>query len=195
MRSSSLGWLMVILLAACQENTIDLERVGSVEGTVVNNDFEPLANAQITTVPATSVVLSDSAGVFTIEGIVEGEYTLFAEQTNYERASLKVTVVGDQVSQAAFVLDLVPPTFSQLSGTVVDAATNRVLSNVSVTTNPPTSALLTNELGRVSVDSIPEGIYTIIAKKAGYQTDSVTISLSAGRVNPFVLPISPSEGS
>ncbi len=191
MRSSSFRWLIVILLAACQENTIGLERVGSVAGTVVNNNFELLANAQITTVPATSVVLSDSAGAFTIAGIVEGEYTLFAEQANYERASLKVNVIGDQTSQAAFILDAIPPTFSQLNGIVVDAVTNQTLSNVSVTTNPPTSALLTNELGRISVDSIPEGIYTIFAKKAGYQTDSVTISLSAGRSNPFALPLSP----
>jgi hypothetical protein len=185
----------MVILFACQENTVEPQTFGTINGSVTNEDFSPLANVQITTVPPTSVVLTDSGGVFVVEGVVPGEYSVFAEKADYQRTSLKVSITVDQTSQATFTLAPEPLTFGQLSGQVVDAISNQPISNVSITTRPPTSALLTDGQGRVVIDSVPEAIYTIIAKKVGYQTDSVTISLTVGKGNPFALPLSPTDDS
>lgn len=184
------GWIMVILFA-CQENTIEPQNFGTIGGSVTNEEFNFLANVEITTVPPTSVVLTDSGGVFTIEGVAPGEYSVFAEMADYQRTSVKVSVVADQTSQAILTLPSESAMFGQLSGQVVDAVSSQPIYNVSITTRPPTSALLTDGQGRVVIDSVPEAVYTIVARRVGYLTDSITISLSAGRANPFALPLSP----
>ncbi|GAB3539610.1 hypothetical protein GCM10027443_36380 [Pontibacter brevis] len=64
-----------------------------------------------------------------------------------------------------------------IRGVVIDATTNRPIEAVSITTNPATSAVITNEEGVFSITGISRGDYSISAQKLGYKTRTVTIAV------------------
>ncbi|MBL1215042.1 MAG: hypothetical protein HND52_16890 [Ignavibacteriae bacterium] len=70
-----------------------------------------------------------------------------------------------------------PELFGSISGVVLDAETSTPIEGASITTGPPTHAIVTNANGMFSIDDIPTDNYTITAKKVGYKNGSVTISV------------------
>lgn len=66
--------------------------------------------------------------------------------------------------------------FRTLNGLVVDA-NGKPLKGVTVTTDPPTSALLTNDLGEFLITGLPEGTYTIHLVKQGFLGNSTLIAV------------------
>ena len=62
-----------------------------------------------------------------------------------------------------------PEVFGSITGTVFDSETNEVIENVSITTNPATSAITTDNSGNFVINNVPIGNYSITAKKSGYR--------------------------
>jgi len=73
-----------------------------------------------------------------------------------------------------------PQLFGSLVGTVLATEDNIAISQATISTNPPTSSLQTDELGRFVIDQIEEGTYTIRAEKEGFVTEieNVTVFLN-----------------
>lgn len=64
-----------------------------------------------------------------------------------------------------------------IRGVVLDAETNSPVQAVSITTNPATSAVVTDENGTFAIADIQGGDYSIMAQKLGYKMKTVTVAV------------------
>jgi hypothetical protein len=84
--------------------------------------------------------------------------------------------------------DLLEPELTgAIEGQVLDFDTRAPLSGVGITTNPPTGALVTDDEGRFRLDELPAGNYSVAGRLAGYDPNSVTVSVRDGDVTSAVL--------
>lgn len=72
--------------------------------------------------------------------------------------------------------------FRTLTGVVVDNGGQPVKQAI-VTTDPPTSTLLTDDLGKFLITSLSEGVYTIQTAKQGFAINSAVIAIKG--LGPF----------
>lgn len=70
-----------------------------------------------------------------------------------------------------------PQMFGSISGVVLDQAKGVALEGVSITTNPSTSAVLTDNQGKFVILNVPVGSYTVTARKDGFVKESISISV------------------
>ncbi len=90
----------------------------------------------------------------------------------------------------------VDPVFTgSISGKVVDAKSGTALGGSSITTNPATDAILSDNSGTFSIKDIAVGNYTITAKKSGYKTSSVTITVKENATTQAVILLEDSPTS
>lgn len=80
-----------------------------------------------------------------------------------------------------------PETFGSIQGRVLDFETGAALANAVITTSPPSSALVANENGEFTVESVAAGNYTVTASRNGYQPGAVTVAVQQNRVTQAVL--------
>ncbi len=71
-----------------------------------------------------------------------------------------------------------PEFFGSISGQVLNSETNQAIENVSITTNPSSDALITDANGNFDITNVRTGTYTVVARKEGFGTESVSISVS-----------------
>ncbi|MBF8964938.1 carboxypeptidase-like regulatory domain-containing protein [Pontibacter sp. FD36] len=64
-----------------------------------------------------------------------------------------------------------------IAGVVLDATTSTSLVAVSISTNPATSAIVTDAEGRFLIEGIGSGDYSITAKKSGYKSEAVNVAV------------------
>lgn len=88
-----------------------------------------------------------------------------------------------------------PDSTGSIKGTVRDYDTNKTLSNVNITTSPPTSSLVTDSNGNFTINNIASGNYSINASKYGYTGNSVTVNVNYGQNTEAVIFMKPSSGS
>lgn len=94
------------LLNACQENLVEPAYFGSVSGTVLDGRNNlPLANASVTTNPATSSYLTDAQGKFQIDNVPIGRLAITVNRTDYQQVVTNVTVTEGQTANVAVVLN------------------------------------------------------------------------------------------
>ncbi|MCB2408985.1 carboxypeptidase regulatory-like domain-containing protein [Hymenobacter lucidus] len=90
--------LLILLLGqvllACEDDTIEPVRYGSLEGIVLDasSNNAPLANAVITTNPATSSFTTDAEGKFYLPNVVTGKYAISVKKTDYKTENVNVQV-------------------------------------------------------------------------------------------------------
>ena len=183
----------ILLLSACQETTINPVAVGTLRGSVTSTFGEAVANARVETSPASSVVLTDSAGQFVIEGINAGEYTVTAKLAAFRNETLTVTVAANQTTQVAFSLEPRASSLGSLFGTLLDAISNQPVASASITTNPPSVALITGPTGQFAIDSLATGNYTVMVEKFGYAPDSVAVAVNENKVTPVAMLLTPAD--
>ena len=57
--------LCILLISACQEDTITPQTFGTISGEVVRaDDFAPIEQASISSTPTTSSIITDASGRF-----------------------------------------------------------------------------------------------------------------------------------
>ncbi len=99
--------LILALLFSCSEDTIDLEGTGSITGKVVSvGTNEPLENVKISTNPSTSIVFTDSDGIYAIDNMPVGEYSLSAEREDLLTVFEGVTVLVDSELEVVLEMDI-----------------------------------------------------------------------------------------
>lgn len=64
-----------------------------------------------------------------------------------------------------------------IAGIVLDGVTSNPLVSVSISTNPASTALVTDAEGRFLIEGIGSGDYSITAKKSGYKTETVNVAV------------------
>lgn len=90
--------------------------------------------------------------------------------------------------------DLLEPDLrGSIEGQVIDAETNAALGGAGITTNPPSSSLLTDGEGRFRLENLPEGNYTVTARRNGYRSNTTTVSVRDGETTPAVIFLEESD--
>jgi TolB protein len=86
-----------------------------------------------------------------------------------------------------------PETYGSISGTVLDAESNLAVSGAGITTNPPTSAVLTDNSGKFHLTDMAVGDYVISISKAGYTKGTVSVSVKEGKTSDAVILLTKSD--
>lgn len=97
----------IVLLTSCSkdDNNPIIPATGTIEGIVLDAvSLNPLIGVTISTNPATSIVLTNGEGKYSISGVPAGSYTVIASKDGYNSSNLNVTVNSGQISQASFTL-------------------------------------------------------------------------------------------
>jgi hypothetical protein len=96
----------MLLVTACDEETIGPQTRGSLEGVVQDAETnDPIAQANVTTSPPTQSVLTKGDGSFTLTDIPTGNYSVEASKTKYEARSVQVRVQENQTTSATLLLE------------------------------------------------------------------------------------------
>jgi len=86
--------------------------------------------------------------------------------------------------------DLLEPDLQgSIQGQVRDFDTREPLGGVSISTNPPTSSIITDEEGRFRIDDLPTGNYSVVGRLSGYDQNSITIAVRDGEITPADLSL------
>ena len=88
-----------------------------------------------------------------------------------------------------------PVLYGNLTGIVFSPDGKSIITGASVSTNPPTSAIVTNDSGAFSIQNIPIGNYTVTASKNGYSKGTVSISVTNGETSQAILFLNNSSSS
>ncbi|MFK7936329.1 MAG: carboxypeptidase regulatory-like domain-containing protein [Saprospiraceae bacterium] len=88
----------IMLLSSCREETIEPKLFGSVVGVVLLDNDENIAidNARVSTNPATTSVVTDSLGRFSLDSIEVNTYTLRIEKKGFNTELEGVSVIEDR---------------------------------------------------------------------------------------------------
>ena len=78
--------------------------VGSVAGTVVDAELQPVAGADVALLENQMATKSDANGSFTLNGVAPGSYRVVAEALGYESTARKVEVAAGEVTKLQLVL-------------------------------------------------------------------------------------------
>jgi len=90
---------------ACNEDTLDIERKGSLTGRVLDQETgEPIQSVKISTNPASTTTVTDENGEFSLMKILVDSYSVQAELEGYRTGFEPVNVVEDGVAEV--VIDL-----------------------------------------------------------------------------------------
>ena len=94
------------------------------------------------------------------------------------RFSILAGVLAFAVLIGACSEDTIEPTlYGSISGTVLDNETNLPIAGASVTTSPPTNAIVTDDQGQFSFTEVPVGEVIITASKNGFRKTSVAVTV------------------
>ncbi len=80
-----------------------------------------------------------------------------------------------------------PVLYGTINGTVMDADDNSLVGTASVTTNPPTGAIITDSKGAFSIKNAPTGNYSVSASKPGYNKGTVSISVNENSTTEAII--------
>jgi uncharacterized surface anchored protein len=167
----------------------------SVGGTVRNsNGTTPLVNSLLRVANQNGIVIAeiqtDIDGNFFIEGLLPGEYSIVAINTDYRSQVLTINVQPNETGTANFNLAAIPSLFS---GVVTDAESGLPIVGAIVETfdllNRPIAVGLTNNVGFYTITGLSEGTYTLRASAQGYGSDArqSTLGVNDPNVENFAL--------
>ncbi len=125
--------MMLLIFAACSEDTIDLEGLGAIKGRVVTvGTNEPIENVKISTNPSSSTVFTDADGFYKIENMPAGKYSLSAQKEGLLDQFEGVTVITDTEIEIVFEMDIETagnkPPDAAILDTPIDNAVNQPIN-------------------------------------------------------------------
>lgn len=84
--------------------------------------------------------------------------------------------------------------YGSITGLVKDGSNDQVVANANVTTNPPSSAVLTDAEGRFTITDVVAGDVSISVKKEKYSSSTLSVMVKANQTTDVTILINPSEG-
>jgi len=86
---------------------------------------------------------------------------------------------------------ITPDTFGELFGQIVEEGSNEPIEDVSITSNPPTTSLLTDVDGRFTLSSVKSGNYSLRIEKDGYLTRLESVAIFADQATNILIKLRP----
>jgi len=159
--------------------------LGGIFGIVTDADSNPLEGVKITTTPATTEVLTDANGSYSLLDLSAGDYTIEAEKSKYKTKTKTVTVTNGQLSNG----DISILRLGGISGKVTDADNNPV-EGVKITTSPATLEVFTDAEGNYNFIDLIAGSYDIMAEKETFSTFTKSVIVEDGKTTNGDISIS-----
>jgi TolB protein len=98
-RSFFIVFLLVLVQLSCTEDRIDPEITGHIKGYIKDTETNnPVVNVEISTNPATQVLLTNENGEFVLKDIEIGEYKILINKDQYENKMLNAKVKEDDTT-------------------------------------------------------------------------------------------------
>ena len=97
--------MVILLIAGCEDEKLDVDRYGSLSGIIVDGDtYQPLAGVLVSTSPASSSIITSASGEFSFSKILTGEVTVSARKKDYLSSNVLVSVHEDEETQMSMYL-------------------------------------------------------------------------------------------
>jgi TolB protein len=80
-----------------------------------------------------------------------------------------------------------PAYYGTLTVTVLDGSTNQPVASVGVSTTPATGSFVTDSKGQLTIEQVPAGTLSVVARKAGYDATTSSVTLANGQTQAVVL--------
>jgi len=149
---------------------------GKISGRVTNaEDGSPIAGATVS--DGTRTTTTDASGEYTIADVPPGTYEVTASKEDYDSSSLTVTVSeGGTAIANLWLSEVILP--GTITGTVTDAEEGSPVEGAMVTDGTKTTT--TDASGEYTIADVPPGTYGVTASKSGYESSSLTVTVSEG---------------
>ena len=85
--------------------------------------------------------------------------------------------------------------YGTVTGIVLDANTNLPIATANVSTNPPSSSILTDNDGKFTIDQVPTGSVVVTSQKDKYATGTAKVSVQANQTTDVVILLDPMDPS
>ncbi len=144
--------MLLVFITSCSETGIEDSGSGTLTGTVVADGTNtPLINVKISTSPVSNTVFTDEEGKFTIENVIEGDYSVQADLDGYLTAFKAASVSQGQTNNVVFELKIStannrPPTTPILISPEDNAVIENIGANFVWSASDPDADILTYTL-------------------------------------------------
>ena len=98
--------LPVLLVLGCENNLLEPDLRGAIEGQVFDFDTrEPLSGVNITTNPPTGSLITDENGSFRLDDLPVGNYSIAGRRSGYDSNSITISVLDGETRTAVLLLE------------------------------------------------------------------------------------------
>ena len=157
---------------------------GGVVGEVVlAGSDEPISDVNITVKEQSGLtVTTNSLGVFNIQSIAEGTYTIIFEKAGFSSASNVVNVSNGKLINIGKVALNILPTTGVLRGAVFDSESQAPITNAQLNLTGPQSLVINvDQSGAFNLTNLMPGSYSLGISADGYNSVTATFDISAGQ--------------
>ncbi len=162
----------------------------ALTGVVFGPRGEPLYHVQVLLDAVDLVALTDSSGIFRVEGITPGPHTLTFTKPGFEARSYRFTLPNQpqpDIDLGALMLDRLRESLTTVTGTVVDSMTVEPVAAAQVGLDGEVE-VISDANGVFRVDAVRAGFHTLAVRRIGYEPTFVDFEIPTGqaRVNLIV---------
>jgi len=156
---------------------------GIVGEVVLAGSDEPISNVNVTVKEQSgTTVTTNSLGVFNIQSIAEGTYTLIFEKAGFSGASNVVNVSnGKLINIGKIALNILPAT-GVLQGSVFDYDSQAPIVNAQLNLSGPQNLVVNvDQSGAFNLTNLIPGSYSLGISADSYNSVTATFDVSAGK--------------
>jgi len=178
---SATGTVTVSGADATKDFTMTAQPAGTyqISGHVyVTGTTTGISGAALSFSSGTYSATTDSSGHYSVSGVPSGTYSVAITATGYQSATGTVTVSGADATKD-FAMTAQAAGTHQISGHVYESGTTTAISGATVRTSSYSAT--TDSSGHYSI-SVPDGTYTISVSASGYESASMSVTVSGSDV-------------
>lgn len=170
---------------------------GSITGTVLDTNSNPIANALIEAIQGNAILSTtstDNLGHYVLTGLAPGSYVLRASANLFQVSLQGVTVAANTQITSNFILQSQP---GSISGFIQDANTLAPIAGANVVIlqgGVPVASALTQSDGSYSISGLPVGSYVIQASANNFQLNQQGILVTPNAALIVNLSLNESPG-
>lgn len=209
MRSVTLLLLAGMIIAGCgAEDPAAPNTTGgtaALKGTIYrSSDMKPVEGAIVSTLPATSSIVTTTTGTFEFSGIASGAYVVTAAKIGLDTQSVTVTVAPRQTATADIILQSTgvdtgngedtTRRYGQVAGVVMNVA-GAGISQIRVELEPGSRVAFTNGMGLFAFDSVLAGPVVLRFVLPSGKVLTRTLTVNAGQLSNVSVTVADDQPS
>lgn len=149
---------------------------GTITGTIVEDSSgATVSGVNITTSPATNAATTDQSGSFTLSNVTPGSYKVEASKYGYRFTTADVMVNAGRITTVNITLS--KSNLGVLQGRVESWLTGQNLAGITISTDPVTKTVVTDQNGEFEIDGVSPGVYKVITLSSQYQPDTASATI------------------